>query len=119
MQPKQKNIMFNIKEGENFEFMEQSMPVLRNYIQKSSLLGNEPNHEAFKKNMISLLFYLISEIYKRYYVINLEGRMSIPEKLMPPAAQLFSFTSWKTTKKDFPSLSSPIFGNSLRSTFIK
>jgi len=34
--------MKNIKNGESPEFMEQSMPVIRNYIQKSSLLGHEP-----------------------------------------------------------------------------
>lgn len=35
---KQKNILKNIKGGDNFELMEQSMPVIRNYIQKISLM---------------------------------------------------------------------------------
>lgn len=46
--------------------MERSMPVLRNYIQKSSALtSNEPHIDGFKTNIIQLLFYLVSEIYKK------------------------------------------------------
>jgi hypothetical protein len=37
---KQKNVLRNIRNGDNFEMMEQSMPVLRNYIQKTSLMVN-------------------------------------------------------------------------------
>lgn len=40
------------------------MPVLRNYIQKSSV-SNEPNQEILKASIVQLLFYLLSEMYKR------------------------------------------------------
>ena len=44
--------------------MEQAMPVLRNYIQKSSQMITEQqmssNSEALKANLVSLLFYLLS-----------------------------------------------------------
>jgi hypothetical protein len=40
---KQKNILKSIKNGNNFEMMELSMPVLRNFIQKGSKLAIE-NH---------------------------------------------------------------------------
>lgn len=62
---KQKNILKNIKGGDNFELMEQSMPVIRNYIQKISLMSTEANFEPLKANMLGLLFYLISEMYKK------------------------------------------------------
>ena len=46
--------------------MERSMPVLRNYIQKSATLpATEPHFEVFKTNIIQLLFYLVSEMYKK------------------------------------------------------
>lgn len=63
---KEKRIMHSIRSNENYEMMERSMPVLRNYIQKSSVLpGNEPQIDGFKTNIIQLLFYLISEMYKK------------------------------------------------------
>lgn len=62
---KQRGLLKNIRAGDNFEMMEQSMPVLRNYIQKTSCLRGEPNFEPLRNNLISLLFYLFSEIYKR------------------------------------------------------
>jgi hypothetical protein len=65
LQEKQRNVLRSIRTGDNFEMMEQSMPVLRNYIQKTSLMINEPNFEPLKNNLISLLFYLISELYKK------------------------------------------------------
>jgi hypothetical protein len=40
LQEKQKSVLRNIRNGDNFEMMEQSMPVLRNYIQKTSLMVN-------------------------------------------------------------------------------
>lgn len=45
--------------------MEQAMPVLRNYIQKSSQMIIEQqqvsaNTDALKANLVSLLFYLLS-----------------------------------------------------------
>lgn len=43
MPPKHKNIMNSIRSAENTEMMERSMPVLRNYIQKSSV-NTEANH---------------------------------------------------------------------------
>jgi hypothetical protein len=55
----------NIKGGDNHELMEQSMPVIRNYIQKISLMATEANFEPLKTNMLGLLFYLISEMYKK------------------------------------------------------
>ena len=46
--------------------MERSMPVLRNYIQKSSALPTtEPQFEGFRANIIQLLFYLVGEMYKK------------------------------------------------------
>jgi hypothetical protein len=65
LQEKQRNVLKSIRGGDNFEMMEQSMPVLRNYIQKTSLMISEPNFEPLKNNLISLLFYLTSEIYKK------------------------------------------------------
>ena len=62
---KQRNVLKNIRSGDNFEMMEQSMPVLRNYIQKTSAMRGEPNFEPLKNNLISLLFYLFSEMYKK------------------------------------------------------
>lgn len=63
---KEKRIMHSIRSNENYEMMERSMPVLRNYIQKSSVLtGTEPQIDGFKTNIIQLLFYLISEMYKK------------------------------------------------------
>ncbi len=58
-QEKQKAIFRNVKSGGNFEMIDQSMPVLRNYIQKASLLSGEPSHELMKGNIIRLTFYLI------------------------------------------------------------
>jgi hypothetical protein len=61
---KQKQILENIKSSENIEMMEQSMPVLRNFIRKgSSIIIN--NIDAFKTNLLNLLFYLINEVYKK------------------------------------------------------
>lgn len=40
LQEKQRNVLRSIRGGDNFEMMEQSMPVLRNYIQKTSLMTN-------------------------------------------------------------------------------
>jgi hypothetical protein len=37
---KQRAVLRTIRNGDNFEMMEQSMPVLRNYIQKTSLMTN-------------------------------------------------------------------------------
>jgi len=65
LQEKQKNVLRSIRNGDNFEMMEQSMPVLRNYIQKTSVMAQEANFEPLKNNLISLLFYLISELYKK------------------------------------------------------
>ena len=63
---KQKKIMINIRNSDNYEMMERSMPVLRNFIQKCSILPTtEPQFEHFKANIIQLLFYLISEMYKK------------------------------------------------------
>lgn len=61
---KHKQIMMSIRSAENCEMMERSMPVLRNYIQKSSV-SNEPNQEILKASIVQLLFYLLSEMYKR------------------------------------------------------
>lgn len=61
---KQKAILNNIKNSENIEMMEQSMPVLRNFIRKgSNVMIN--NNDAFKTNLLQLLFYLVNEIYKK------------------------------------------------------
>lgn len=61
---KQKLILENIKNSENIEMMEQSMPVLRNFIRKgSNTIIN--NMDAFKTNLLNLLFYLINEVYKK------------------------------------------------------
>jgi len=60
---KQKQILKNIKGGNNHEYMEQTMPVIRNFIQKASVpgaFGNEANSETLKNSLLSLLFYLIS-----------------------------------------------------------
>lgn len=63
---KQKAILNNIKNSENIEMMEQSMPVLRNFIRKgSNVMIN--NNDAFKTNLLQLLFYLVNEIYKKYF----------------------------------------------------
>ena len=44
--------------------MEQSMPVLRNFIRKgSNIIIN--NNDAFKTNLLQLLFYLVNEVYKK------------------------------------------------------
>jgi len=44
--------------------MEQSMPVLRNFIRKgSNTIIN--NIDAFKTNLLQLLFYLVNEVYKK------------------------------------------------------
>lgn len=56
--------MNSIRSSENTEMMERSMPVLRNYIQKSSV-NSETNQEILKASIIQLLFYLVSELYKR------------------------------------------------------
>ena len=56
--------MMSIRSAENCQMMERSMPVLRNYIQKSSV-SNEPNQEILKASIVQLLFYLLSEMYKR------------------------------------------------------
>lgn len=57
---KEKKIMISIRSNENYEMMERSMPVLRNYIQKSAALpSSEPQFEGFKNNIIQLLFYLV------------------------------------------------------------
>jgi hypothetical protein len=55
----------NIRESENIEMMEHSMLVIRNYIYKCSRFPPEGQSEGLKNNMIHLLFYLVSEIYKR------------------------------------------------------
>jgi hypothetical protein len=48
--------------------MEQSMPVLRNFIRKgSNIIIN--NIDAFKTNLLNLLFYLINEVYKKYFFL--------------------------------------------------
>ncbi len=44
--------------------MEQSMPVLRNFIRKGSNIILQ-NQDAFKTNLLQLLFYLVNEIYKK------------------------------------------------------
>lgn len=51
--------------GDNFQMMEQTMPVLRNYIQKTSLMSAQINYQPLKNNLISLLFFLISQTYKK------------------------------------------------------
>lgn len=61
---KQRAILNNIKNSENIEMMEQSMPVLRNYIRKGSSVIIS-NNDAFKTNLLQLLFYLVNEIYKK------------------------------------------------------
>lgn len=61
---KQKSILSNIKNSQNIEMMEQSMPVLRNFIRKgSNTIIN--NIDAFKTNLLQLLFYLVNEVYKK------------------------------------------------------
>ena len=58
--------MVSIRSNENYEMMERSMPVLRNYIQKSAALpSSEPQFEGFKNNIIQLLFYLVGQMYKK------------------------------------------------------
>ena len=53
--------MISIRNNENYEMMERSMFVLRNYIQKSSVLPSpDPQFDGFKTNIIQLLFYLVS-----------------------------------------------------------
>jgi len=61
---KQKSILNNIKNADNIEMMEQSMPVLRNFIRKGSnvIIGTV---DAFKTNLLQLLFYLVNEVYKK------------------------------------------------------
>lgn len=44
--------------------MEQSMPVIRNFIRKGSN-NIIQNQDAFKMNLLQLLFYLINEVYKK------------------------------------------------------
>ena len=52
--------------------MEQSMPVLRNFIRKgSNIIIN--NIDAFKTNLLNLLFYLINEVYKKYVFSIISG----------------------------------------------
>ena len=65
LQEKQKNVLRSIRNGDNFEMMEQSMPVLRNYIQKTSVMAQEANYEPIKDNLTDLLLYLINEMYKK------------------------------------------------------
>lgn len=61
---KQKTILNNLKNSENIEMMEQSVPVLRNFIRKgSNVMIN--NNDTFKTNLLQLLFYLVNEIYKK------------------------------------------------------
>ena len=41
------------------------MLVLRNYIHKATTLPEEQQSEAIKANMVNLIFYLVSETYKK------------------------------------------------------
>ncbi len=62
--------------------MEQSMPVLRNFIRKGSNVILQ-NQDAFKTNLLQLLFYLVNEIYKKYLFILkifLEDQMNLQVK---------------------------------------
>jgi hypothetical protein len=55
----QKKILNNLKNSDNVEMMEQSMPVIRNFIRKGSanIINNQ---DPFKVNLLQLLFYLIN-----------------------------------------------------------
>ena len=60
-----KSILLSIRTGKNIDYLEHSVPVLRNYISKGmSMIVNQK--EEFKKNFLQMFFYLISSIFKGY-----------------------------------------------------
>jgi hypothetical protein len=82
----QRKVLKNIKSGNNEEYMETSMPVLRNFLQK---VANSPpeGREPLKQSLLELLFYLNTSIYKKYPLPHSDRSNISPEKLKPPAAQ--------------------------------
>lgn len=61
----QKNILINIRTGDNTEYLYCAVPVLRNYITKSYPIVMGMRQEM-RNNFLQTFFYLIGAVYKEY-----------------------------------------------------
>ena len=61
----QKNILVNIRFGDNTEYLNLVFPVLRNYITKCEPLMNASTPET-KDIFFKTCLYLVSAVYKKY-----------------------------------------------------
>lgn len=59
-----KNILLNIRSSRNTEYLEHSVPVLRNYLSKGAAMVLSQKEE-FRLNFIQMFFYLIGNIFKQ------------------------------------------------------
>lgn len=59
-----KKILSNIRGGNNREFLEHIVPVLRNYFGKgyNMIVAQK---EEFKSNFVSLIYYLVGYVYQK------------------------------------------------------
>ena len=60
-----KNILKNIRQCRNTEYLEHTVPVLRNFISKGANMIITQKEE-FRNNFMQMFFYLISNIYKNH-----------------------------------------------------
>lgn len=82
----QRKVLKNIKSGNNEEYMETSMPVLRSFLQKVASSPAE-GREPLKQSLLELLFYLNTSVYKKYPLPHSDPPTTSREKSKPPAAR--------------------------------